>query len=166
MISTVLVLYPGPWTENRYTRKNAQPIASCQQAWTICCAANCEQCCAAPSEQCCQQCCSSMITMLLQHCSNINTNFMITMLFYQYCFFPVPTTVNNRCSFINAEQHCCNTVIVNSIVRSTTLLKSWYRYLYCYKHCSINNVVTTCAIFSCVYGRAAPIGSYLLSTID
>ena len=32
-----------------------------------------EHCCATPSEQCCQQGCSAMITMLLQHCSTINT---------------------------------------------------------------------------------------------
>ena len=61
-----------------YTLKNAQPVASCQQAWTMlcctswtmlccqqCCAINrCEQCCAANRcEQCCavnrcEQCCA------------------------------------------------------------------------------------------------------------
>ena len=61
------------------------PSANCEQCCAAncgqCCAANCGQCCAAPREQCCaapreqrcQQGCSAMITMLLQHCSTINT---------------------------------------------------------------------------------------------
>ena len=55
-----------------------------------------EQCCAAPSEQCCQQGCSAMITMLLQHCSTINTEQQRTS-FLSILFSPVSTTVNNRC---------------------------------------------------------------------
>ena len=61
----------------------AQPITSwCQQSWTMLCCQlwsvnnvvlSTEQCCAAPSKQYCSQGCSAMITMLLQHCSAINT---------------------------------------------------------------------------------------------
>ena len=56
-----------------YTREKTHSLLQVVNRREQCCAANCEQCCAAPSEQCCQQGCSAMITMLLQHCSTINT---------------------------------------------------------------------------------------------
>ena len=85
------------------------------------CGAYTEQCCAANREQCCQQTCSAMITMLLQHCSTISILHVTTC--YQgsaatmitnnkqvysilILFSTVSTTVNNRCCFINAKQHC------------------------------------------------------------
>ena len=64
--------------------------------------------------------CSAMITMLLQHCSTINTIATLLQgykattikiankLVLSILFYPVPKTVNNRCCFINAEQHCWN----------------------------------------------------------
>ena len=94
---------------------------------------NCEPCCVAPSEQGC----SAMITMLLQHCSTINTEQQRTS-FLSILFSPVSTTVNNRCwTLLFVEQHCSAMI--------TVLLR----------HCSTNNAVTTCAILSCV-GQCFP----------
>ena len=75
--------------------------------------------------------CSSMKTMLLQYCSTIDTVrtcqlgwvTMITIVnkhVLSILLFPVSTTVNNRCCFINAEQYCWNN---NE------------------QHCSLNNIV-------------------------
>ena len=67
-------------------------------------------------QQCCRQGRSVMITMLLQHCSTINMFLLVnkvSTLYYRankfvlsiILFSPVPTTMNNRRFFINAEQH-------------------------------------------------------------
>ena len=56
---------------------------------------------------------------------------------------PVPATVNNRCCFINAEQHCWNNneqhCSFNNIVRSSTL--------FVHQHCSFNNIVRSTTLF-------------------
>ena len=65
-------------------------------------------------------------------------------------FSPVATTVNNRCCFINAEQHCWD----NSEHWTTLFVKQHCSAMITVllRHCSTNNAVTTCAIFSCVPG--------------
>ena len=100
-----------------FTSKNAQPVASRQQAWIM-------LCCQLWTMLCCTQW-TMLSTRLFSHHNNV-----VTALFnHQYCyslltrlsnndnnneqacsilFSPVSTTVNNRCCFINAEQHCWN----------------------------------------------------------
>ena len=60
----------------------------------------------------------------------------------------VPTIVNNRCCFINAEQHCRN-----NREQHSTLFIHWQHcsgmITVLLQHRSTNNAVTTCAIFSC-----------------
>ena len=80
-----------------YTRKNAQPVASCQQAWMLLC---CQQCC-------CQQCCNSIVqpSILLQLVIKVEQRWQQrTSLYYMNIVF---SCFNNRCCFINAER-CWN----------------------------------------------------------
>ena len=82
-----------------YKRKNAQPVASCQQAWTMLCCTT-----------------WTLLTSLLTNYSIVQLSILVKCLSNnennreQACFFnivsPVPTIMNNRFCFINAEQHC------------------------------------------------------------
>ena len=100
------------------------------------CAAPREQYCAAHREQYCQQSCSVMKTMysysivqlsILLSIMIIITNKLLLSILRSH----VPTTVNNCCCFINAEQHCWKNneqhCLFDNVVQQNCLCKTAYQ---------------------------------------